>query len=92
MADKKEFKGIVGSYNGIPVTKRKYYYDYNDESAENKGFADSFSELKGFNTKLKKELESDKATKLKIDQPEDVSEACSIKKKKKNEKSKKKNR
>jgi len=74
MAEKKEFKGIVGSYNGIPVTKRKYYYDYNDESDEEKGFADSFSELKGFNTKLKKELESDKTTKLKIDKVEDIEE------------------
>lgn len=91
MADKKEFKGIVGSYNGIPVTKRKYYYDYNDESSENKGFADAFSELKGFNTKLKKELESDKTTKLNIDKAEDINEACKSKKKK-NAKSKRKSK
>jgi len=91
MADKKEFKGIVGNYNGIPVTKRKYYYDYNNESTEDKGFADAFSELKGFNTKLKKELESDKTTKLEIDKTDDISEACKAKKKK-NVKSKRKNK
>jgi len=67
MAEKKEFKGITGSYNGIPVKKRKYYYNYNDETDLDKGFSDSFSELKAFNTKLKTELENKKETKLKID-------------------------
>ena len=64
--DKNKKKGVVGNYNKQPVTKRKYYYDYNEVSNIEKGFADSFTELEAFNTKLKDELKKEKTVKLQI--------------------------
>lgn len=91
MADKKEKegkKGVVGKYNNQPVKKRNYYYDYNEVSKTEKGFADSFTELEVFNDKLKDELKKEKNVKLAIHQ---VDEACSSSpsKKKKKKKAKK---
>lgn len=67
MADKEQKKkGVVGQYNKQPVTKRKYYYDYNEVSNVETGFSDSFTELETFNTKLKDELKKEKTVKLQI--------------------------
>lgn len=73
MADKKDDKkkGVVGNYNQQPVTKKKYYYDYNDVSDAEKGFADAFTDLSAFNTKLKDELEKEKNVKLQIHSVDD---------------------
>lgn len=75
MADKKEKmdkkKGVVGKYNQKSVTKRDYYYDYNDVSKEEKGFSDAFSDLNSFNKKLTSELKKEKTVKLKVDKKEE---------------------
>ncbi len=84
--DKKELKGVVGTYNQQAVTKRKYYYNYGEVDNIEKGFNDSFSDLAAFNTKLKDELEKEKSVKLvvqKSDDEEEVNESCGGKKKKK---------
>ncbi len=80
MADTKEdtkdkLKGIVGKYNKQPVKKRKnYYYDYNEVSKTEQGFADSFTELETFNTKLKDELKKEKTVKLQIHADDTIKE------------------
>ena len=68
MAEKEEKKkGVFGQYTKIPVTKRNYYYDYNEVSKAEKGFADSFTDLETFNDKLVDELKKEKTVKLQID-------------------------
>jgi hypothetical protein len=76
MADKKEpkKKGVVTNYNKMPVTKRGYYYDYNEVSKAEQGFADSFTDLAVFNTKLTDELKKEKTVKLTIHDGETIKE------------------
>lgn len=79
-ADKKaKSKGVVTNYNKMPVTKRGYYYDYNEVSQAEKGFADAFTELEGFNTKLKDELKKEKTVKLSIQDNETIKEGLMAK-------------
>lgn len=64
--DKEKKKGVVGNYNQQPVTRRKYYYDYNEVSDTEKGFNDAFTDLAAFNDKLKDELKKEKNVKFQI--------------------------
>ena len=82
---KKELKGVTGNYNQQAVKQKKYYYTYGEVDDLNKGFADSFTDITAFNSKLKNELEKDTSVKLVVHQEEedDVNESCGGKKKKK---------
>ena len=69
MADKNK-KGTVSSYNEIPVTVRDYYYDRNEtDKTLRKHIGDMFVNLEIANYKLKKELDKEKKTEVKLELP-----------------------
>jgi len=61
-------KGVINNYNGIPTTIRDYYYDLDDTDKKlRKDIGDSLATLKIANNKLKKELDTEKDTKLDVE-------------------------
>lgn len=68
MADKKENKGKISSYNDIPVKQREYYYDREEtDKVIQKDFGDILANLRDMNQKVKKEAEEGETPKLNID-------------------------
>jgi hypothetical protein len=62
-----ERKGTITNYNQSPVTMRKTYYQYGQESEAGSRFNDMVMGITEFDKKLKQELAQENTPKLQVD-------------------------